>query len=288
MEKIGRLFKKFRTARGLRLKDVAKSGISISQLSRFEKGETDLTITKFIAILDEINMPIDEFVYAAHDFRRDELNEILQQIKIFVSTKNIAGMKKLLISQTEKRDTRILFHSLNCILIKIRLQDLTGETYYTDSDVAYLTNYLFSVDYWGHYELLLFSNTLDVLQHETLMLLCREMYNRTNFYKDLPNNRRLIASMLLNAYITCVERKEYLDAMYLEKQLKNSYFNDTEMYERLIFKYAQNLLIYRKDGDQLAMIEMRKCIGVMRLLDCNVLAQHYEDFLTKLIIENEN
>ena len=42
-----------------------RAGISTSQLSRFEKGQTDLTITKFMLILDEINMPIDEFMYAA-------------------------------------------------------------------------------------------------------------------------------------------------------------------------------------------------------------------------------
>ena len=74
MKKFGEIFKKFRESRGLRLKDVAKAGISTSQLSRFEKGETDLTISKFMFILDEINMPIDEFMYAVHDFHRDELD----------------------------------------------------------------------------------------------------------------------------------------------------------------------------------------------------------------------
>ena len=67
VKNFGEIFKTFRESRGLRLKDVAKAGISTSQLSRFEKGETDLTISKFMLILDEINMPIDEFMYAVHD-----------------------------------------------------------------------------------------------------------------------------------------------------------------------------------------------------------------------------
>lgn len=58
----GEIFKKFRETRGLKLKDIAKSGISTSQLSRFENGETDLTITKFINILNEINVSWDEFI----------------------------------------------------------------------------------------------------------------------------------------------------------------------------------------------------------------------------------
>ncbi len=75
MKHFGKLFKKFRESRGLLLKDVAKAGISTSQLSRFENGETDLTSSKFMSALDEINMPIDEFMYAVHDFHRDELME---------------------------------------------------------------------------------------------------------------------------------------------------------------------------------------------------------------------
>ena len=168
MKNFGEIFKKFRESRGLKLKDVAKAGISTSQLSRFEKGETDLTISKFMLILDEINMPIDEFMYAVHDFRRDELNELLSRIRQYVSTHDINGMKKLLFSLMEQENVSGKFHQLNIILLKIRLEDLSGEKYYSKGDLDYLTDYLFSVEYWGCYELLIFINTLDVLKHDVL------------------------------------------------------------------------------------------------------------------------
>lgn len=49
----------------------------------------------------------------------------------------------------ELEDRREKFHQINIILLKIRLQDLSGETYYTKDDLTYLTDYLFSVEYWG-------------------------------------------------------------------------------------------------------------------------------------------
>ena len=113
MKNFGEIFKKFRESRGLKLKDVAKTGISTSQLSRFEKGETDLTISKFMLILDEINMPIEEFMYAVHDFHRDELNELLSKVRHFVSTRDVESMKKLLYSQMETEDKREKFHQIN-------------------------------------------------------------------------------------------------------------------------------------------------------------------------------
>ena len=270
MKKFGEIFKKFRESRGLRLKDVAKAGISTSQLSRFEKGETDLTISKFMFILDEINMPIDEFMYAGHDFHRDELNELLSKVRHFVSTRDVEGMKKLLYSQMELEDRREKFHQINIILLKIRLQDLSGETYYTKDDLTYLTDYLFSVEYWGYYELLIFSNTLDVLNHDVFMVLAREMFRRSDFYKEIPNNRRLISTMLLNGYITCVERDQ-------------CFFIETEVYERLVFKYAQNLYQYKEDGNVKAIIEMKKCVGAMKLAGSHHLAKTYEGHLEKIL-----
>ena len=65
MKDYGKLFKKFRESRGLVLKDIAKLGVSVSHISRFERENTDLTISKFMSALNAINMPIDEFMYAA-------------------------------------------------------------------------------------------------------------------------------------------------------------------------------------------------------------------------------
>ena len=76
-------------------------------------------------------MPIDEFMYAVHDFHRDELNELLAKIQLFVSTHDINGLKKLLNSQLKSEPKREKFHHINTILLKIRLQDLSGESYYT-------------------------------------------------------------------------------------------------------------------------------------------------------------
>ncbi|EHI70929.1 Rgg family transcriptional regulator [Streptococcus ictaluri] len=287
MNHFGEIFKTFRESRGLRLKDVARAGISTSQLSRFEKGETDLTISKFMLILDEINMPIDEFMYAVHDFRRDDLNELLSKVRHFVTNRDSDGLEHLLHAQLASTDKRETFHHINAILLKIRLQALSGQPYYTQQDLTDLTDYLFGVVYWGSYELLIFSNTLDVLSHDVFMVLAREMARRSDFYKEIPSNRRLISSMLLNGYITCVEREKFMDALYFEKQLKQCFFTETEVYERLVFQYVQSMYQYKKTNSTSAMTEMKKCIETMRLVGSHHLAKTYERYLETLL-KNKN
>ena len=171
-------------------------------------------------------------------------------------------------------------------LLTVSLQDLSEENYYTEDDLKDLTDYLFSVEHWGYYELLIFANTLDVLKHETLMVLAKEMSRRTDFYKEIPNNRRMISTMLLNVYITCIERGELIDALYFEKKLNQCFFIETEIYERLVFQYAQNYFQYKKGGNNESFIEMKKCIGAMKLAGSENIAKTYETHLKKLVDKN--
>ena len=283
MENYGEIFKTYREARGLSLKDIAESGLSTSQLSRFEKGESDLTITKFIKALRKIKMPINEFMYATNDFKIDEINRLWVQIQTLFITKDIHGLQKLLSEQQEMEREVKIFQQLNNTIIKIYLSDLTKEKLYTQRDIDYIVDYLFGVDYWGEYELLIFSNLLFALNHEMSMMLLKEMNRRTDFYKEIPSNRRIIASMNLNAFIMCIERNKWLDAHYFEKQLEMTFFKETEIYERYYFYFAKQMLRYKKDGEDNAIIEMRNIIAGLKMVDCHNIASSFEEELAKML-----
>lgn len=283
MENYGEIFKTYREARGLSLKDIAESGLSTSQLSRFEKGESDLTITKFIKALRKIKMPINEFMYATNDFKIDEINRLWVQIQTLFITKDIHGLQKLLSEQQEMEREVKIFQQLNTTIIRIYLSDLTKEKLYTQKDIDYIVDYLFGVDYWGEYELLIFSNLLFALNHEMSMMLLKEMNRRTDFYKEIPSNRRIIASMNLNAFIMCIERNKWLDAHYFEKQLEMTFFKETEIYERYYFYFAKQMLRYKKDGEDNAIIEMRNIIAGLKMVDCHNIASSFEEELAKML-----
>lgn len=283
MDNYGEIFKTYREARGLSLKDIAESGLSTSQLSRFEKGESDLTITKFIKALRKIKMPINEFMYATNNFKIDEINRLWVQIQTLFITKDIHGLQKLLSEQQEMEREVKIFQQLNTTIIKIYLSDLTKEKLYTQKDIDYIVDYLIGVDYWGEYELLIFSNLLFALNHEMSMMLLKEMNRRTDFYKEIPSNRRIIASMNLNAFIMCIERNKWLDAHYFEKQLEMTFFKETEIYERYYFYFAKQMLRYKKDGEDNAIIEMRNIIAGLKMVDCHNIASSFEEELAKML-----
>lgn len=264
MNNLGKYFKKFRESRHLTLKNIANESLSIAQLSRFENGTSDLTISKFLYSLNELNISLEEFMYAVNNYKMSPLNELLLKISEYSTTRNDKALKKLLNTQQNITDKN---KKLSNILIQICLYDLS--------------DYLLSIDDWGMYELLLFSNSMKAMNHQTRMMLLKEMNRRTDLYTNIPKYRRIIASMNVNAYICCIELEEWVDAHYFEKQLELAYFQEAEIYERLVFKYAKNFYKFKKFQDQKALLEMKKCIELFQLVDSENLAENFIEHLNK-------
>lgn len=287
MEDFGKIFKKYRESRQLKLRDIASKELSTSQISRFENGESDLTITKFMHAIQLINMPIDEFMYTANNFKRDELNELLYKIQQYTTSRDINNLKKMLSDEESATSNNPTMQKIRILLIKISINGLSGEKLFNEADVEDLANYLFSVAYWGRNELLIFANSINVFNKMTNLTLLREMNRRTDFYKELPQNRTLIASMNVNAYIFCVENSEWIEAQYFEQQLKNTYFKETEIYERLVFIYAKAFHDYKKNKDEKALNQLYDVINAMKLAGSVHLAENFEEHLNKVLQLNE-
>ncbi len=287
MEDFGKIFKKYRESRQLKLRDIASKELSTSQISRFENGESDLTITKFMHAIQLINMPIDEFMYTANNFKRDELNELLYKIQQYTTSRDINNLKKMLSDEESVTSNNLTMQKIRILLIKISINGLSGEKLFNEADVEDLADYLFSVAYWGRNELLIFANSINVFNKMTNLTLLREMNRRTDFYKELPQNRSMIASMNVNAYIFCIENSEWIEAQYFEQQLKNTYFNETEIYERLVFIYAKAFHSYKKNKDEKALKQLYDVINAMKLAGSIHLAENFEEHLNKVLQLNE-
>ena len=64
---LGQVFKNLRTNRHISLKQISNEEVSVSQLSRFERGESDLSIGKLLIALENMNVEVSEFIDAVHN-----------------------------------------------------------------------------------------------------------------------------------------------------------------------------------------------------------------------------
>ena len=114
----GAIFKECRLNRGFSLKQVANQDLSVSQLSRFERGESDLSLEKFMSALEAIGLTISEFMDKVNHFQRDDQRQLMSQMARLHYAKDVAGLEELLKTEEAKlaADATDIRAKLNVIL----------------------------------------------------------------------------------------------------------------------------------------------------------------------------
>lgn len=83
-EKIGELYKELRLARGLKLKDIATKKLTVSQLSKFERGRSMLSADRFLLAISGLNMNFAEFAHAMDDYQPSRLLILTLEVPFIV------------------------------------------------------------------------------------------------------------------------------------------------------------------------------------------------------------
>lgn len=279
MQKLsGTIFKMIRESKNMSLKEVADDDISVAQLSRFERGLSGISMESFYRCLNTMNIRLDEFQYLYNNYTEVSEDIYSARLSELYLERNTIELTKL-IQDGEKREEEHpnkKKYKLNTIVARIILFYCTPDKPVSKEDIEFLTDYLFSVDEWGRYELWLFTNSVGLLTIPTIETFAGEMINRTQFYRNLPENRKRILQMLLNVINICIEQDHLQVAMKFLNYIENSKIPETDLYERILIKYYKAMYTY-KIGNSAAIEDMKRCLEILKYLDCYGTALQVED-----------
>lgn len=211
MENFGQLFRMMRQARGLTLKEATGKEFSQSMLSRFESGQAEMSAQKLSKCLEHIYLEPEEFNLLVRDFEPSDMQRLLRKIHQYCNP--FDKEKLLLLSQKElekiEQDNRQKYHFLNHILIQARIKSFDETHEIPQKSIDYLKDYLFSMDKWASYELILFSETLHLFDSRAYLSYCREMLHRSDFFNQLLYNSNLIQTILINGIFYLTEKRTW-------------------------------------------------------------------------------
>ena len=91
---MGALFKKFRLSKKLSLKDVAGDFLSISFLSKFERGESEISLSRFFLLLEKLDVSIEEFYGILANERSTNTEKLLDMVSTAYHQGNSFALKK--------------------------------------------------------------------------------------------------------------------------------------------------------------------------------------------------
>ena len=285
MENLGKVFREFRISKNYSLKEAAGEACSTSQLSRFELGESDLATSRFFEILDNIHVTLENFIDKARNFQHHEHVSLMAQIIPLYYSNDIAGFQKLQREQLEKvkSSNNPLYFELNWILLQGLICQRDASYSMKQIDLDKVADYLFKIEEWTMYELILFGNLYSFYDVEYVTRLGREVMEREEFYQVIGRHRKLVLILALNCYQHCLENFAFENASYFEAYVEKIIGNGIKLYERNIFHYLKGFSLYQKGQCKEGCKQMQEVMRIFDLLGLPEQVAYYQEHYDKFV-----
>ena len=279
MQNLGEVFKELRKSRNVSLQEATGGEFTYSMLSKFERGEADLSSMKLITALDNIHSDLNEFMYLVRGFSQKKVLAFQENLWDLYDREGIDSLHSLYEETTQKyRSSGETSYLLQMIRIKSLLVFFDSEIRATDEELTFLYDYFFTIDIWGNYELVLFSTISTLLPLPLYFKYSREMLQKTDLLGSLPSNKIGIDTILINGLFKAIEEKDKLKADYFIFQIDKRELPEYQAYLKIIYMIAKGYYdtIFKVENKGLEKIQR----GITILQDLEYIdgARYYENY----------
>lgn len=275
----GKEFKKIRLEKQLTIAETASGIMSISLLSKFERGLCEITVAKFVKILERVNVTLSEFDMIVSNFEKSRMNQLLDSLHEAYSKKEFDKVEDIVNSEfTLWKNSQNIRHRYNYIMLSIVYDELTDKKLTNQNDIELLTDYLFSIDDWTHYELILYGNSVAGLKFDAMVLLSSELIRKTKYFQNNETHRKMIAQTLLNSAITCLMKNELEKSLKFQNDVSQLLTSDYYLHERNVLLYCKGVYLYKKGDIDEGTKKIDTAIYIFEQLGYNHLATNFSLF----------
>jgi Rgg/GadR/MutR family transcriptional activator len=284
---MGKLFKKLRLSRGITLEEATGDYFSVAQLSKFENGISDITITKLLYALNAIAVNLEEFITISNSYKQLFFKQLAIELKQAHDTQDIQTLinlynqeKNLAFSSKHQK-----FHALNSIVIATTINKLDSNFPVSEIAKRKISDYLFSVSQWGNYELFLILNNFPQTETDLLISITNEMLDRTEFYQNVPENKMLVLKILINSLNQCSDNNKFKESRKFIEWIEEL-IDESDLYNKVPFLYAKGYYQIKLGNQEEGKQMMKDAIDVFHKLDCFNLEKLYKNDYIEMFKED--
>ena len=281
MKNLGKVFKELRESRKISLRKATGGRFSASLLSRFENGQSEISAPKLITALENIHASMEELLFLARGFHQDAYSEFRNRIVEAIDPQDLTSLRTLYQREYQQlpfsKDKQE--HILNAILIKSYMKAIDETVTLTSEEERVLHDYLFFVEIWGLYELSFFSSCSPLLSVQLLTKYTREMLRKSDFLQGVGKNRNMMYTLLLNAFMACIEIDDFTNALYFKKQIEKNFFEENETYFRIVYLWAEDLLDSKQGRVEEGRKKMEDAVRIFEIIGCSKSADYYRSVI---------
>ena len=151
-------------------------------------------------------------------------------------------------------------------MIKCLIAELDKDFEITKKDKEQITDYLYKSENWSYHQLILYNNTIRILDTTAIIYYSDLAISRTAYYGNLPINKRLIIEMLMNTMIVLIDKKEFLLAMKFKKHI-DRLVGERDLFEKTILLYLTGAIDFGLGKEVQGKKKMKEAIDVFYVLE---------------------
>ncbi len=288
MQNLGEVFKELRKSRNVSLQEATGGEFTYSMLSKFERGEADLSSMKLITALDNIHSDLNEFMYLVRGFSQKKVLAFQENLWDLYDREGIDSLHSLYEETTQKYSSSgKKSYLLQMIRIKSLLVFFDSEIRATDEELTFLYDYFFTIDIWGNYELELFSTISTLFPLPLYFKYSREMLQKTDLFGSLPSNKAGIDTILMNGLFKAIEEKDKLKADYFIFQIEKRELPESQAYLKIIYMIAKGYYDTIFNVKNKGLEKIQRGITILQDLEYVDGARYYENYFANQLSNEE-
>lgn len=286
MQHYGTTFRTFRKNKGYTLKHVAEKIVSVSFLSKFERGDSDISFSTLVELLNRIMVTHEEFYFTHHSGKTNAIEEFFnaaEEAYLNSDLNTITQMKKAALKEYEQTN-HVPYHC-NVLLLEVYTCMIENSPISVKHSALHiLTNYLFDIEVWGYYELRLYNSTLFLLPPNLVIIFSKTVHDKSKSLKKLPVLHKILIRILLNTvtYLTGGQNPDFSyekeTRMFID-YLENSEIPETDLYARVALIQANGYLQIRLNQTAKGIETINRTISIYKELDALELADESAKYL---------
>lgn len=284
-DNLGQIFKNLRTNRHISLKQISNEVVSTSQISRFERGESDLSLRKFLIALDNMNIEVSEFMDAVNNYQRTEQIRFMSSLISLEYKRDVDGFEKMREEEERKfkENPDIYRYHLNTILLQSFICKCDSSIPFPQEYIDQVTDYLFTTEDWNIYELILIGNLYLFIDIPLLHKMGQEILKRQYYYCEIGSHKNLVTITLLNIWETCLHRDNLEIATFYMEKIQPLMDDETDIYRRTIYLFLSGLLHYKEGSVLTGIDEMKNAIQIFEWVGSENLANNYKKDFARFV-----
>ncbi|MCQ2011638.1 helix-turn-helix domain-containing protein [Sporolactobacillus sp. STSJ-5] len=280
-----------RKSKKMTLSELAQGEVSVAFLSRFERGDCDISFTHLLNLLNKLNVSMDEFLYVNNDYEVTHFQKFFDDLKGYVMEDNLHMLQVL----RDRTNRKYLIEGKNyylhfSIVAELYIRRISKKKP-DPKMVKILSEYFSNVDVWGYYELVIYTNSMFSFPVDQMVALSRMAYEKSMDYNPLGRGDVKKQKILLNTIVALLENNRLPEANTFLILLDESLDKEKDSYMKIKLMFLKGIyaikLGNRQRGEKIALQAIQIFTELDSASQASTHAKYLQDVLDSTILKND-